>query len=77
MYLTQALKRAVQIRGNECDPFLYAEIDIDGTVSQGGDPISIDETTVIRAIVYDKFGQNLPSFGGPVAANSLGGFTSF
>ena len=42
--------------------FLYAEIDIDGTVSQGGDPISINETTVIRAIVYDKFGQNLPSF---------------
>ena len=42
--------------------FLYAEIDLDGTVSQGGESISIDETTVIRAIVYDKFGQNLPSF---------------
>jgi hypothetical protein len=42
--------------------FLYAEIDIDGTISQGGDPISVDETTVVRAIIYDKFGQNLPSF---------------
>ena len=44
------------------DDFLYAEIDIDGTISQGGDPIIVDETTVVRAVVYDKFGQNLPSF---------------
>ncbi len=41
---------------------LFADIDVDGTVSQGGDPIVVDETTVIRAVVYDKFSDNLPSF---------------
>ena len=44
------------------DDQLFAEIDIDGNISQGGDPITISETTVVRAIVYDKLGQNLPSF---------------
>ena len=44
------------------DDQLFAEIDIDGNISQGGDPITISETSVVRAIVYDKLGQNLPSF---------------
>ena len=41
---------------------LYIEIDTDGSVLQGGDPIIINETSVVRAIVYDKLNNNLPSF---------------
>ena len=41
---------------------LFADIDIDGSVNQGGEPIIIDETMVLRAIVYDKVNNNLPSF---------------
>jgi len=41
---------------------LFADIAVDGTISQGGDPIIVNETTVVRAIVYDKLNQNLPSF---------------
>jgi len=41
---------------------LFADIDIDGSISQGGDPIIVDETTVLRAVVYDKLNNNLPSF---------------
>lgn len=41
---------------------LFADIDVDGNISQGGEPILINETSVVRAVVYDKLGQNLPSF---------------
>ena len=41
---------------------LFADIDVDGSINQGGDPIIVDETMVLRAIVYDKFNNNLPSF---------------
>ena len=41
---------------------LYADIELDGSISQGGGPIFVDETTVLRAVVYDKMGDNLPSF---------------
>ena len=41
---------------------LFVDIDVDGSISQGGDPIVVNETMVIRAVVYDKFNNNLPSF---------------
>ena len=41
---------------------LYIDVDTDGSVLQGGDPIIINETSVIRAVVYDKSNNNLPSF---------------
>ena len=41
---------------------LFADIDVDGSINQGGEPIVVDETMVLRAIVYDKFNNNLPSF---------------
>ena len=41
---------------------LFLETDQNGEIIQGGEPFFINETTVIRAIVYDKSNNNLPSF---------------
>ena len=41
---------------------LFLETDQNGEIIQGGELFFINETTVIRAIVYDKSNNNLPSF---------------